>query len=79
MLEVARGIARGNVQATAKRDREMRKVTANADLLHVSLRRGAGGVRLLIIEPEPVVDVVNDRLDAVPTPPARTKKVPSKL
>ena len=45
---------------------------ANADLLHVSLRRGAGGVRLLIIEPEPVVDVVNDRLDAVPTPPART-------
>jgi hypothetical protein len=47
----------------------MRKVTTNTDLLRVSLRRGASGVRLLIIKPQPIVDVIDDLLDAVPAPP----------
>ena len=66
--EIAGGVARGNIHATAKRDRKMRKVTTNTDLLRVSLRRGASGVRLLVIKPQPIVNVIDDFLDAQPLP-----------
>jgi hypothetical protein len=74
IAEIARGVARGNVQASAKRDRKMRKVTTNTDLLEISLRRGPGGVRLLIIKLKSIVDVIHDRLDAVPAPQLEPKR-----
>src|SRR5262249_17764630 len=67
VAEIAGAVARRDVHAAAERDREVRKVAADAAPLDHHLGRGLGGARVLIAETHVRMDEVADRLHARPT------------
>ena len=66
IADIAGAIARGNVEAAAERDREVREVTADANALGIGLGCRAGGACVFIAENEVVMHEVADGLDPLP-------------
>ncbi len=67
VAQVAGAIARGNIHAAAKGDGQVSVVAANALALLESLPGGPGGAGIFIVKSDVVVDVIANRLDAVPS------------
>src|ERR1700690_3823918 len=68
VAEIAVAVARGNVEATAQRDRQMGEVAAYADTLGQRVVCCARGPSFGVAEPEAPMNEVADRLH--PRPPA---------
>ena len=79
VTEVTRAIASGDVHAAAQGDGKMRKVTAHADTLLMSFGGGAVAAGMVVAELNAVIDVVADRLHALPATGDRTEERPSEI
>src|SRR6202000_476409 len=66
VAQIARAIARRNIHAPAQRDRQMSKDATDADPFLMAFGCGAVAPRVLITELNTVVDIVADRLHALP-------------
>ncbi len=75
IAEIAGAVARRDVHAAAKRDREMGEVAADAGPVGVAAMRGAQQVGVHVVEADMAVDEIEDRLDARPAGRRCPKKV----
>src|SRR5205814_6118363 len=69
-------VARGDVQAPAEGNGEVRKVAANAGLVVVRFQCRTRHARVLVTENDVSMDIVADRLHAAPSRGRLPKKIP---
>ena len=74
VAKVAGAIASWNVHATAKRDGKMDEISANADPFFMTFRCRAVASCMVIPKLDPLMDIVANRLNKMPT--AKTTEFP---
>ena len=74
--QIAGAVSGWNVHGTAKSDRQVREVAANADAFLVPLGRSSIASGVVVSEFNTVVNVVTDRLNSLPTASDPTKHRP---
>src|SRR5579862_8059916 len=79
VAEIAGAVARRNVHATAKCDRQMREVTADPPAFLEGLRGRFTGTRVLVTESDMLVDEIADRLNPRPAGWKSSEQVPGGL